>query len=857
MKRGKTLLSLLLALLLLLTQTPLRAAAADASLLDDGQEHVHSLVKIEAAQPTMSATGCLEHYRCEGCGRLFWDPDARQETDYDSVSLPTLSSGIVTVDESGIEIGGDWTVSVPVYLYNGNDAAFSGQVLVVVYEDGRYLGVDVWQIELAPGEAGQRRMELQVRPKYGNANLLELRYFVIGGDFSPMAAPEAAELPRDPETDQAIYDRALGRYAALLREAEAVSDVDERYVRMAMAEAELLDSAVMIPTTTQNGAYTISRIAPRTIPYVQWGNDDDRWFGMVISADDFLTVAERDVFWDAWNAAVAGEGEYDPAAIMESLGHGVRTDYKTTFSTAPSTIDWLNTSAQADTAITVQTVAGLVQYDNLNRLQPMLAESWEVSDDGRTYTFHVRPGVYWYTSEGEPYAELTANDFVCGFRHMLDCQAGLEWLVEGVVRGAGEYLYEGGSFENVGYAAPDRYTLVVTLEQPTSYFLTMLTYSCFLPICDSFYQSRGGVYGVEALKEARSGNGPAEYRFGRSWDVSSQVYCGPFLLQKLDPQEEIVVVRNGSFFANDKTVLDSIRWVSAPNDGPVEVFEKTVQGEYAGMGLSEGAGTLALAKERGLFDDCVYVSETTSTTYFGGLNLNRGTFALDNGAVASPKSTRQKADTQTAMQSKAFRQALQFAFDKGSYNAASRGEDLKYANLRNTYTHPEFVHLSRAVTLDGKTFPAGTFYGEIVQYYLERLGSPVLVDDQIDGWYHPEIAGDRLAQAKAELGDSVSWPITIDVVYYAASDVNRVQAQAYKDSIESTLGAENVTVNLVAAENSNDYYASGYRASSGRDGNFDVFYGSGWGPDYGDPSTYLDTFLDRGQGYMTRVIGLF
>ena len=56
--------------------------------------------------------------------------------------------------------------------------------------------------------------------------------------------------------------------------------------------AALLDSAVMVPNTTQGGAYTISRIAPRTVPYVQWGNDDDRLFGLVIS-DEFLTPAER------------------------------------------------------------------------------------------------------------------------------------------------------------------------------------------------------------------------------------------------------------------------------------------------------------------------------------------------------------------------------------------------------------------------------------------------------------------------------------------------------------------------------------------------------------------------------------
>ena len=103
----------------------------------------------------------------------------------------------------------------------------------------------------------------------------------------------------------------------------------------------------------------------------------------------------------------------------------------------------------------------------------------------------------------------------------------------------------------------------------------------------------------------------------------------------------------------------------------------------------------------------------------------------------------------------------------------------------------------------------------------------------------------------------MSWPIIIDVVYYSASDANTAQAQAYKSVIEKTLSAENVTVNLIETTTSADFYACGYRASNGAAGNFDMFYGSGWGPDYGDPSTYLDTFMGEGAGYMTKVIGLF
>lgn len=654
--------------------------------------------------------------------------------------------------------------------------------------------------------------------------------------------------------DEDIYEGALGNYEAMMAAAKEAETNDMRFVLEAQAEAYLLDSAVMQPNTTQGGAYTISRIAPRTVPYVQWGNDDDRFFGMVIS-DEFLTPAERDDLFELWGKAVAGEGEYDPAAYLTEKGHTLLDSYVLTFSTAPVTIDWLNTSSQSDTEITVNCVEGLVQYNNLNQMQPALAESWDISEDGMTYTFHIRQGVKWFTSEGTEYAEVTAKDFEAGFHHMLDTDAGLDWLVDGVIVGVSEYL-SGGSFDDVGYKAIDDYTLEVKLVAPTSYFMTMLTYSIFLPICESFYLAHGGVYGREEYQEAFADTNA--YTFGKSEDVASQVYCGPFLLQKLQKDSEILVVKNEGYYKADEVTLNSIKWIFDDGSNPTAFYNDVVNGVYAGTGLTAASGLLDLAKADGNFDKYAYVSETTSTSYFGGLNLNRGTFALESGACASPKTEQQKADTVTALNNQNFRKALQFAWDKQTQNAVSRGEDLAATNLRNMYTHPQFVSITEDTTdADGHTFPAGTFFGEMVQYYLEQLGSPINVSDAVNGWYNADAAKAALEAAKAELGDLVTFPIYIDVVYLGTSEVNTAQAQAYKQTVEASLGTENVVVNLIEATTTEDFYACGYRAANGEAGNFDMFYGSGWGPDFGDPCTYLDTFAGEGAGYMTKVIGLF
>ena len=574
-------------------------------------------------------------------------------------------------------------------------------------------------------------------------------------------------------------------------------------------------------------------------------------------SDSLLTRDERNELQAQWEAAVAGSGSYDPAAYLSGKGHTLQTAYTGTFNTELLTLDWLNSSRSTDSVFLANCVEGLAQYDNLGNLQPALAESWEVSRDGKTYTFHIRRGVKWTTAAGAAYAELTARDFVAGFRHMLDCQAGLESLAGyggAQIVGVEDYLYGAADFSGVGCKATDDYTLVFTLNQPVPYFMSMLSYSIFLPLCDSFYRSRGGVYGVSEYEEAYY-NGSISY--GLPGDPSSQVYCGPFLMRSVS-SGEVSMVRNSRYYKAGSVRLNTLRWLNVNDMYSADIYNMALNGEFTAVSLSAAAGMLDWAREDGYFEEYAYVTETDSTTYFGSLNLNRGTFVLENGACASPKNEQQKADTATALNNKSFRKALLHAFDKASYNAVSRGDELAETNLRNMLTPPEFVKLENAVTdKDGHSFPAGTFYGEMVQYYCDQLGCQVNVKDGVDGWYNPTAAKEYLEAAKEELGDNVTWPIKVDVVYYSANDTQTAQANAYKASIEDALGTENVVVNLIEATTPEDFYACGYRAANGEAGNFDMFYGSGWGPDYGDPCTYLNTFDYNVDGYMLKVEGLF
>ena len=636
-----------------------------------------------------------------------------------------------------------------------------------------------------------------------------------------------------PQNDGDVYADAFSRFKALAERARAEKDLDKRYVLFAEAESYLLDSAALVPTTASGGSYAVSRIAPHTAPFVAWGSDDDRLGASVISKD-LLTGEERADLLALWEKAVKGEGTYDPAAYLRSKGHALDTAYRSSFSVALQTLDWLGTSSSMNTSILVNLVDGLVQYDNLGQLRPALAESWEVSEDGLTYTFIIRRGAQWFTSEGKAYADVTAKDFAAGFRHMLDRGAGLQGLVSGVVKGVSEYLNDDGAWEDVGCEATDDYTLKITLEYPIPYFPTMLGYATFLPMSEKFLNGRAGDVGDPN-------------------DLTSMVYCGPFL-PKIVNGERIELVKNPDYYNAGAITLQSLVWIYSDGSDLNATYENAMSGALSGINLN--GKLLQKAKDDGSFDRYAYISDTSAVTYFGGVNLNRGSF--ETGTVVSPKTAAERIDTATAVNNKNFRKALAFAFDKRAWNAVSRGEELAISSLRNMLCPPDFVVLSGDVTdAYGVTFRAGTRYGELVQHYCERLGLEIDVSDGVNGWYRPEAAKQYLAAAKEELGDSVRWPVQIDVVVYTPYATSVSQGEAYKKTIEDTLGKENVVVNLVTTDNDVDYYDSGFTAPTSKDANYDFFYGSGWGADYGDPSTFLDTFLPGDMGFMTRIMGLY
>ena len=678
------------------------------------------------------------------------------------------------------------------------------------------------------------------------------------------------------EKSQKIYDDILGEFYAAYEVAKAEKNISKRYALMAIAEAKLMEAAVMLPIYSNGGNYAISRVAPYTAPFALWGNDSYRYHNILVATNP-LTSADRDTMKAKW-AELKGSETYVTWAkgFLEEKGYTLKDNYTLIYTSDPSNWDVLATSKAVDSEALVNTYDGLVEYDAEGNLKPALAESWTVSDDGLTYTFKIRSGAIWTDAQGNKVADVKADDFVAGFQHMMDAAGGLEYLVEGLIVNAEEYI-DGTvtDFAQVGVKANEATNEVIyTLCQPTSYFLTYLGYGVFAPMSRSYYTAKGGTFGAAYDPAATT------YVYAKGPD--SIAYCGPYTISANTAKNSIVFSKSASYWNAANITMNTITWLYDDGEDVLRAYKDMKTGALDGAGLNasalvEARKDLAPNSDKTYFDLYGYVSSTDATSFMAFYNVNRASFAnYNDGAIPSPKNETEQIRTNAALRNASFRRAISFATDRATYNAQGVGEDLKYNSLRNTYTPGNFVSLTEETTVKingvDKTYPVGTMYGKIMQDQIDADGIKIKVwdptadggagsSDGFDGWYNVENAKAELAKAIEELAAigievSAENPIYIDVPTLMISATWKNKENAYKQSIETALEGK-VKVNLVECNTADEWYYAGYDTLTGDQANYDMYDLSGWGPDYGDPQTYLDTFLPAYKGYMTKCIGIF
>lgn len=493
-----------------------------------------------------------------------------------------------------------------------------------------------------------------------------------------------------------------------------------------------------------------------------------------------------------------------------------------------TTLDYVYNNKSSNGDYVNNFVEGLLTQDNHGKLVPGMASEWSCNDDASEWYFTIRDDAVWSTSAGEEYDAVTAEDFVTGLKHAVDSKSETLGLVADLIVGLREYSEGTGTWEDVGIKA-DGNQLTYTLTGPCGYFDGMTTYTILWPINAEFLESKGSDFGAV--------------------EPDSILYNGCYILSSLVPAQEVRFDANPNYYDAKNVFVQHVVVTYSDGKDPAQNFNMFVNGEVTSTTVNQSLPEV-VAKAAELYPDNQYKSMTTATSYWGAFNWDRQMYALYNDPSVSTtsKTDAQKADAKAAILNADFRRAVYAAYSAHAVEAITLGEEHADGVIRNT-----LVPYTFAMTTDGRS------YGSIVEKYAAELVADyegIDLNDGHDAWYNPELAKTFAERAKEALGDSVSeWPIHIDVPVYAASENQKNMQLAMKKSIEDAIG-DYVVIDLQFLEgNSSVYYSSFYNMPTGEENSIDLVFGAGWGPDYGDPLTYLHCF-DVHDGDMLNYSGI-
>jgi oligopeptide transport system substrate-binding protein len=507
-------------------------------------------------------------------------------------------------------------------------------------------------------------------------------------------------------------------------------------------------------------------------------------------------------------AGCGGGGQTTPTPSGDGDPSTQEATFRRLYGSEVSTMNYLTTNTILEQTVGANVIDCLVEYDQYGNIQPALATQWSTNDDKTVYTFTLRQGVKWVDHTGAEVAELTAHDFVTAAAYVLDANnaSGTAASYFGVVANAEAYFNytsylitsengtkttdaEGNaiepveeiSFDAVGVKALDNYTLEYTLEKPVPYFLSGLTYVCFMPAYGPFLEEQG-------------------VNFGAATDPSTMLYCGPYILSEFSPQQTHVYTKNEAYWDKDKVYIDKI----------VETYNSqynTVGPQMIKTGELDDADIGADILDSWLLDPSTadLVSKyrpKVDYSYFYCFNFNPtfdAQYEPDNWKLA--------------VNNENFRQALMAALDRVRELSVLDPNDPASLAI-NSITPPGFTNA------DGKDY---TQYGDL---------AAIMARDSFD---EAKAAQYRDA-ARAELAAAgCTFPVKVLVRYNPATVDWDKECAVVEQQMEGLLGADFIDIITVAGPESN------FLTEVRRSGDY-AFMKCGWGADFADPQTWTDPF---------------
>lgn len=473
--------------------------------------------------------------------------------------------------------------------------------------------------------------------------------------------------------------------------------------------------------------------------------------------------------------------------------------YRTLYSGEFTSLNYLTTATTNEFTLAANVIDTLVEYDCYGQIQPSLALSWEYDAETLTYTFHLRENAMWVKADGTPYANVTAEDFVTAARYLLDAKnaSSTANIYYSVIAGAEAYYlgtstpeegaepYPVMDFETVGVKAIDAYTLQYTLLEPVPYFLSMLTYVCFMPVNADFLAEKGADFGVATSNE-------------------NLLYCGAYYLAEFKPQERRVYAKNETNWDAEHVYIDRIE----------QTYNKestTISPTLFARGDCDDATiTSAIAaewlKDEEKADLIRPVRQSNFYTYFWAFNFDPNfddAYEPDNWKIA--------------VNNENFRQSIYYGLDRVKAKLVIEPDNPE-ALLHYTITPPEFV------TIRGVDY---TTMGALAA--ITELGADNFNEEKALAYKAAAI--EELTEAGA------TFPIKILMPYNPSSTEWAEECVVVEQQLEALLGTDYIDIIVEAGP------STGFIKQVRRGGNYALMK-CNWGPDYADPNTYTDSFYN-------------
>ena len=493
--------------------------------------------------------------------------------------------------------------------------------------------------------------------------------------------------------------------------------------------------------------------------------------------------------------------------------------YRTLYASEVTTLNYLITTQENEMSIAANVVDCLVEYDNVGNIEPALALEWSSNEDATVWTFTLRQGVKWVDKDGNEVAEVTAHDFVNSAHYVCDAVNAAAGAAQytNIVAGAEEYnewtayqlalpnavdgTDENGNavkfvtnedgeqeileevaeatLEGIGIKAIDDYTLEYTLIKSCPYFVSMVSTGPFMPTNAAFMAECGDKFGTSN-----------EYL----------LYCGAYVLDTYEPQNQRIMTKNASYWEVDAVYIDTIHQKYNAEASSVATT-MYLAGDIDQASVSADLLTAMMADPE-YADDIHATRASTSYSYWYLFN-----FDPNFDAEYEPE------NWDIAVNNENFRKSIYAALNRVAALSASDAMD-PASLVSNTITPAGFSSASADYTTYGDlaAFASGDYYN---------------TDAAVA---YKEAAMTELAAAGA------TFPVKVLVLYNPTSSSWANESQIVEQSLENTLGADYIDVIVKAGPD------TGF-LSERRAGNYGLMK-CNWGADYADPETWTDPFVE-------------